>query len=165
MWAVFLVLIPLAISFFFNLTSTYYTRKDQELKIQYELQEAEKQSVSKRTRSHARSKDSTGTSTNSASNTLIDISDETEDGPSTKKEININTPFIVDPLVFSLARFALVYFVYATVIPAVFSATAPGVDFFTCVVNSSKTVKFVLGNIPYFNSAFSVILSLYVASL
>lgn len=176
-WMFLFVLIPLTISFFFNLTSVYYTRKTQLLKKQLEEEDKVNQPMSRRTRSQLRASTASTTSLSSEHDDGTNEDSITAQTGSSFRDININTPYSIDPMVFSLTRFALTYFVYTTIVPSIFSTNSdiyPAVNsgklqniifFFNSLALNAKTVKIFLGNILYFDSAFGAIIALYVSSL
>lgn len=153
-WFIFFFLAPLLTGYFFNLSLNYYTKKQQEFHHQLSLENREKQSVAKRTRSH------NNNSYSNNNNILAEFDDE--DSAESKDDFKpvINSPFIVDPLVFALARFALVYLFYSFAAPSSSVSVAS-----TFITVSSHAIKSALGNLPYLHSIFSALIALYIVSL
>lgn len=146
-WSIFFLAVPVTVAFFINLTLNYYSKKQQQVHHQLTLQSKLSQSVSKRTRSQT-----AGINQNQI---LAELIDDNASEPSIEEfEIDIQSPFVIDPLVFALTRFAVVYFFYSSLLVS---------DTFVSI--SAKAVKLALGNLPYFHSVFSTIIALYIVTL
>lgn len=146
-WSIFFLAVPVTVAFFFNLTLNYYSKKQQQVHHQLTLQSKLSQSVSKRTRSQT-----AGINQNQI---LAELLDDNASEPSIEEyEIDIQSPFVIDPLVFALTRFAVVYFFYSSLVVS---------NSFVSI--SARAVKLALGNLPYFHSVFSTIIALYIVTL
>lgn len=159
-WFAFFLVGPVLVSFFFNLSTNYYTKKDQEVHHQLSLQAQKNQSVSRRTRSH------TSGAASHNNNILVDFAEDDTNGSESEGDFKaiVESPFVIDPLVFALARFAMVYFLYS-ISASSSSSSSSDASVSASVVASSHAIKSGLGNLPYLHSIFSALLALYVVSL